>query len=454
VLRAEHLERAEDPEAPQAFLDAARALSAALRPDVARSLAERGAALAPPGAVALELSMLAGDLACDLGDGPAGAAAYSRADALARDDTQRCLAQIGLASAHRLSSDTKEGFGALDRAEPIAERLGLARELARIAYLRGSLHFARGELERCAAEHERSLSHARAAGDEQCEAQALSGIADATYATGRLVSSHAAFERCVALCERRGNLRYALMNRLMAGLIDHFLGESRRSLERIDAVRVAAHEIGHAVAEVMAGQVAAMVLVSMGRDEEAIAAAEPSLALARAIASRRFIAFDLYQLGRAGRRHGDREVARARLDESWAVLEDVGPGLAGAMVLGAKACIARSDDERRDLIARGEALLQAGAISHNHFFFREDAIEASLGAGDLDEALRHADALERYASREPTSWSRFIVARARALVAARRASADVRELRALHDHAIAHDLRAALPAIEQALAAH
>jgi len=68
--------------------------------------------------------------------------------------------------------------------------------------------------------------------------------------------------------------------------------------------------------------------------------------------------------------------------------------------------------------------------------------------------LRHADALERYASREPTPWSRFIVARARALVAARRASPDVRELRALLDHAIAHDLRAAVPAIEQALAAH
>ena len=453
ALRAEHLERAEDPLAPQAFLDAAHAARAALRPDVARSLAERGAALAPPGAVAFALSMLAGDLACDLGDAPAGAAAYSRADALARNDTERCLAQVGLASAHRLSSDTKAGFATLDLAEPIAQRLGLARELARIAYLRGSLHFARGELERCAAEHERSLAHAREAGDEQCEAQALSGIADAMYATGRLVSSHAAFERCVALCERRGNLRFALMNRLMAGLIDHFLGEGRRSLERIEAVRVAAREIGHAVAEVMAGQVAAMVLVSMGRDEEAVAAAEPSLAMARAIASRRFVAFDLYQLGRAGRRHGDRDLARARLDEAWTVLEDVGPGLAGAMVLGAKAGLAKSDAERRDLLARGEALLAADAISHNHFFFREDAIDATLDAGDLDEALRHADALERYASREPTPWSRFVVARARALVDARRGNADTERLRALREHATAHGLVKALPAIERELEA-
>jgi hypothetical protein len=105
--------------------------------------------------------MLAGELACDLGEAPAAVASYARALALARDDRERCLAQVGGASAHRLSSATKEGFAALDLAQPIAERLGLARELARIAYLRGSLHFARGELERCAAWHEQSLSHAR-----------------------------------------------------------------------------------------------------------------------------------------------------------------------------------------------------------------------------------------------------------------------------------------------------
>jgi hypothetical protein len=33
------------------------------------------------------------------------------------------------------------------------------------------------------------------------------------YAGGRLISAQAAFERCVALCERRGDARFALMNR-------------------------------------------------------------------------------------------------------------------------------------------------------------------------------------------------------------------------------------------------
>jgi ATP/maltotriose-dependent transcriptional regulator MalT len=46
VLVAEHLDRAEAPEAPRAYLDAALAQAAALQPERALALAERGAGLA------------------------------------------------------------------------------------------------------------------------------------------------------------------------------------------------------------------------------------------------------------------------------------------------------------------------------------------------------------------------------------------------------------------------
>ena len=419
VLRAEHLERAEDPGAPQAFLDASQAMAAALRPDLALALAKRGAALAD-GALAHALWRQAGTLARDLGHAGEAVDACTRAAALAGDERERCVALVDLASAYRLSSAMKEGFAALDDAQPLAERLGMTRERARIAYLRGSLHFARGERERCAEQHERALALAREAGDDACEAQASSGLADAMYASGRLVSAQGAFDRCVALCERRGDTRSALMNRLMSALMDFYRGEAARSLARIEAVAAEAREIGHRVAEVMADECAAMVLSGIGRDAEALPAVERSLALARAISSRRFVAFDLDLLGRIEARLGRREQAIAHLDEAWQVLQDVGVGLAGPMVLGARARLAASDDERRDLLARGEALLGPDAISHNHYWYRMDAIDATLDAGDLDEALRHADALERYTAPEPTAWGAFIVARGRALVAARR----------------------------------
>ena len=134
------------------------------------------------------------------------------------------------------------------------------------------------------------------------------------------------------------------------------------------------------------------------------------------------------------------------------MLQDVGPGLAGAVVLAARACVAESDDERRDCLARGEALLTPNALSHNHFWYRADAIDATLEAADLDETLRHAGELERYAAPEPTPWSEFVVARAHALVAAARGAPDRQALRALRDRGAALQLGAALAALDAALA--
>jgi class 3 adenylate cyclase/tetratricopeptide (TPR) repeat protein len=453
ALRAEHLERAEDEDAPLAFLDAARAAFAELHPEVALTLARRGAKLARPGAVAYALEMLTGEVARDLGDAGTSAAAFARAVELAPGDAERGLAHIGVASAHRLTSSIDQGLAALDAAQPIVRRLGLMRELARIAYLRGSLHFARGELGACAAEHERALAHARQAGDEACEAQALSGLADVLYANGRMASAHEAFSGCIALADRRGDVRFTLMNRNMMALVDFYLGEIPRALATIDRALRASREIGHRVAEVMADECAGLVLVGAGRDDEAVAPIERSLALAREIASRRFAAIDLALLGIIARRAGDLDKARLRFDESWALLEEIGPGFAGPLMLASRARIAESDQERRDLLAQGESLLRAGSISHNHFWFREAAIDGSLDAGDIDGAERHADELERYTGLEPSPWSKFVVARARALAAARRGRPDLEALRALRDRAVRLGLRAALPQIEGALAA-
>ncbi len=452
VLRAEHLERAEDPLAAQAFLDASGALAASRRQDEALALAQRGAKLAADGPVAYALAMATAGLALDLGHAPVAVEAGLRAVALAADERERCHAQIGVAAAHRLTSAAAPASEALDAAQAIAERLGMTRERARIAYLRGSLHFARGDIDACAGEHERALALAREAGDEACETQALSGIADALYAKGRMGAAQAAFERCVALCERRGDLRYSLMNRLMAGIIDFYLGDLPRALATFEDVRRIAREIGHRVAEVMADEAAGVVLTGAGRDAEGKAALGRSLVLAREIASRRFAAFDLALLARIAARAGEAERARALLDESWALLEGVGPGLAGPLVLGVRARIAATADERRALLDQGEALLRAGSMSHNHYWFREDAIEASLEAGDAAEAARHADELERYAGAEPTPWSRLVVDRARALAAALRGAPDEAALRELRERALGLSMVVAVPAIDAALA--
>jgi tetratricopeptide (TPR) repeat protein len=397
--------------------------------------------------------MLAGDIARDLGHADVALASFERAVALAGDDRERCAAYVGVASAHRLTTSIERGFAALDAATPLAQSCGLVGERARIAYLRGSLEFVSGALGRCAASHEEALVHARSAGDERCEAYALSGLADVAYANGRLRSAQQAFERCVALAEGAGDLRFTLMNRNMAGLIRFYLGRLPDALDLLQRTLALSREIGHRVAEVMADECVGLVLVGAGRDAEAVEPLERSLALGREIGSRRFAAIDLAMLGIVARRAGDVVAARERLDESWSMLVDIGPRFAGPLVLAAQARVAASRAKRRELLHQGEAMLADGSLSHNHLWYRDGAIDCALEAGELDEALRHAGELERFAAAEPTPWSDLVVARARALVEAARGRPDAKALQALVRRANALHLDAARPALETALAA-
>jgi len=452
ALRAAHLDRAEDPGAADAYLQAARAAAGALRHDAALALARRGGELQASVQTRFALAMFEGDLTRDLGDAPASAAACERALGLATGERERCEAHMGVAEAYRMTSAVDVAAAALGAAEALALKLGSGPALARIAYLRGSLDFVRGDAAACARSHERALSLSREAGDEACEARALSGLADVHYAQGRMHTAHDAFTRCVALCDRRGDLRFSLMNRCMIGLTGGYLCRLDESLAAIGEARAVSREIGHRVAEVMADECAGLVLVDAGRYAEAREPLERSLALARRIASRRFVAIDLALLGGVSWRGGDADGARRLLDESWATCEAIGTGFAGPIVLGLMALAAGDETGRRAALERGEALLGGAAMSHNHLWFRRDAIDASLAAREWDEALRHAAALERYAAAEPLPWADFHVARARALADAGRGRPDPAALRALFDRGAALQLAGALSAIDAAIA--
>ncbi|MGH6902594.1 MAG: adenylate/guanylate cyclase domain-containing protein, partial [Geminicoccaceae bacterium] len=190
VLRAEHLDRAEDPVAPQAYLEAARAQAADYRYERACGLTERGLALAAEPAERFALTCLQGDILHDLGAMPDSRAAYERALEAAADDRQRASAWIGLAAVKRVTEDLDGAFADLDRAQIAAEAQELAVERARIHFLRGNLHFPRGNIDGCLVEHGRSLELAREIGSPELEAQALGGLGDAEYARGRMITAH------------------------------------------------------------------------------------------------------------------------------------------------------------------------------------------------------------------------------------------------------------------------
>ena len=65
-------------------------------------------------------------------------------------------------------------------------------------------HLAAGNVEACLGQYEQARACAARAGDQECEARALSGLGDAHYGRGRMRLALEQFRRCRELCRRHG----------------------------------------------------------------------------------------------------------------------------------------------------------------------------------------------------------------------------------------------------------
>ncbi len=136
ALRAEHLDRAEAPEAPRAYLDAALAhRPRRCRPERALALVDRGAALAREPDDVVALNMLRGRLRCESGEGQPAVDAYEVALAATRQAADRCRALIGIAAGHRLIDGRGRGARGARRG-----RATRPRGRARARTVRAALH--------------------------------------------------------------------------------------------------------------------------------------------------------------------------------------------------------------------------------------------------------------------------------------------------------------------------
>ena len=455
ILRAEHLDRAEDPGAAQAYLDAATEQARRYRFDVALRLAERGAEIADR-AVLCTLTMLRGELLLEVGRSQESISAFRTALELADDEAQTCRAWMGIAAGNRVTGDFALAMQALDQAQPIAERLGLAVECSRIHYTRGNLFFAQGKNAQCGDEHRAALEHARRAADPECEAQALSGLGDAQYAQGRMLTALGYFRRCVELCERHGLVRVEVSNRCMVAHCLHYANDLDEALSELLTACEVAGRVGLVQAEILAQESMGLVRVARGEYREAETPLLRSLSLSRTAGARRYQSANLYVLAHARLRENRMEEAREHLAEALDLARETGMGFLGPAVFGGLALAAADAQERRRALQEGEALLRGNCVGHCYYWFYRDALDASLKGGDWDEAERYADALEAYSRPEPLPWAQLMAARARALAAVGRLGLDAAkrvELERLRDEARQAGLGSALPAIDAALAA-
>ncbi|HEY8521338.1 MAG TPA: adenylate/guanylate cyclase domain-containing protein [Gammaproteobacteria bacterium] len=415
ALHAEHLERAADRAAAAAFATAAHAELDAYRPQRALALTRRGLVCATDRGDRHALALLEAEILLDLAEVQGSLEAAARAVELSAKDHERCAAHLALASGLRLVDRLDEAFVALDTAEHAAAAAELVEERARIHHLRGNLYFPKGRIVECRAEHESALAWAEKAGTPELRARALSGLGDVEYASGRYLSARTRFAACLALCREHGLGKIEVANRGMLAITRWFCGES--ALDEADAGIEAARRVGHARGELIAQHGRLMALLGLLRLDEARASVVRARALAQQLGAMRFEAENLWFLAMIERLAGDRASAAAILREAMALSRETSVGFFGAAILGSLALVTDDARERAAALAEGEALLDAGSVSHNHYFFARDAIDAALAEREVERASRLAARLAAYTAAEPLPWSTLVVGRAEALVA-------------------------------------
>jgi class 3 adenylate cyclase/tetratricopeptide (TPR) repeat protein len=413
VLRAQHLDRAEDPAAAAAYAEAAGILRAGYRFDQAMSMVERGLEVARDAVDVYALTYLLGDILNDLGDIPAATLAFRRAVELAPDDLGRCRGWISIAMLLRVTEEFSEALGLLDQAEAVATAKTEIAELARLHHLRGNIYFLQARIAECQAEHELGLQHAQHAQSTEAEARSLGGLGDAAYAQGRMRSACEYFTRCVDLSRQHGFGRIEVANRSMIGFSRLYLDEAAEALADGLAAVEAAARVGHVRAELLGETMCVMAGIELGDFDVASQHLPRSEELAIRLNALRFMAQNLEFAGRILQGQGQREAAVAMLHRSLSLCRQVGMNFCGPKVCSILAVLTEDAAERRALLVEGETLLQAGAVGHNHLWFHRDAMAAMACARDWAGALAYADALERYTSAEPLPWSDALIERVR-----------------------------------------
>ncbi|MFQ5774899.1 MAG: adenylate/guanylate cyclase domain-containing protein [Kiloniellaceae bacterium] len=455
VLYAEHLDRADDPVAPRAYLEAARAQAASHHYERAVHLVERGLALASLPADKFVLTCMKGHMLHDLGSIPESLQAYRQALEHAGNDAEQCQALIGLAAGMRITDEFDSAFDTLDEAESLARRASLERELAQIHHLRGNLHFPLGRMEACLEAHGKSLTHAQRAGSPEAEAEALGGLGDAEYAMGRMATAHDNFRRCVDLCRHHGFGQIEVANLAMLGHTALYLDGPISALEVSREAAAAAAKVGHHRAELNGRLSAFFSLAELDHRDDASLEIDRTEALIERLGARRFEATVLGWRARITLTCGQTAEAVALARRAFEVSRETGVGFEGPRILGTLALASPDGSERRWALSEAESILKAGAVGHNHLFFYRDAMEATLAEGHWEATERYAAALEEFTRPEPLPWSEFFIDRGRALAAwgRGRRDAELREdLRRLRDDGARVGIKTALPTLEAALA--
>ena len=414
ALRADHLAAADDDRATTAYLEASMAEQAALRFERALGLVNKASALAREPILLHKSSVLLGELLLQLGRTHDALTAYREALDFAIDQAGHGSAWIGIASALRIMDRHEEALEALEHAE---SALGDSADLetrARIHTLRGNLCFPLGRLDACMQAHEQAHRFALQAQSHVEIARALSGLGDAYYQRGRMLTARKHFAQCIKEAREHDLVGVLLSNLPMLAITNSYCGDVAASRDNCREGLELARRVGDLRGELLVHLTMASGLLSQGQIDDCRTHAKQALKLAQQLGARRFEAECMGFVAQTMIADDPTQALQLTKD-ALHLGRETGMSYCGPVLLSMVARLSPNGPERASALAEGEQLLAAGCVSHSYFDFYGNAIEAGLQERDWPSVRKYADGLEAYTSGEPLPWTDMLIKRARLL---------------------------------------
>ena len=348
------------------------------------------------------------------------ASAYYR-DALTNiseqtDEKLKLSIHLDLVDSLRIIDQYEVALTQLDQAEALIKIIGSDEDELRLHVLRGNIYFPLGDAERCILSHQAAVEVAKRLGYPEAEARAMSGIADAHFVSGKMISAEKAYNDCVTIAEHHGLNAVTLSNVSLRGHMRLYLCRIKEAEEDSRRAVKMAIELGNRRAELTArGSCLGKVLIEKGDFSEADTAFATAAELATSLGSHRYEALNLVFQGKVALETGRRSDAMSFGSRAVMIARQSGRQFCLPLAIGVVACAEQTPEACRDALAEAEAVIAEGCLAHNPLWFYRYAAVASIAHHWPGEARRFGGLLRARFASEPNPWCNLIATGADAM---------------------------------------
>jgi DNA-binding SARP family transcriptional activator/predicted ATPase/class 3 adenylate cyclase len=411
LLYAEHLDKAESEHAANAYLKTAEHFMKLYQYDSAEKMAKRGKEIAKETEDLFNLSICRANCSRELGQTQISLEAFIEAEQQAASPIQQCQALIGQGFALRLLDRHEEVLSLIKTTEPIAESLNNIEALATLHYLRGNACFFLGDIDNCLLAHQQAETISADHKLPIIQVHSLSGLADANYAMGRIITAEQQYNQCITLCKQYDLIRDATANQVMLGIVLGFLNRFDDAVKILLETLELAKKVRNLRAETLSLGKLGYIYTQTNERKSAELCANQYLQLSKQSGSTLSQSHALLYLGIL-----DKNESLLVQAYELASINSLGKYHLSSWILAAQAWVTDDSNKRARALQEGEKLLSEHALSHNHLMFYRYAIESCLDTKDYDKTQHFITALKRYTAKQPLPWSDFIIKRAKALI--------------------------------------